>query len=78
MLQVVVTYLVLAALLFCSSGRLNWIWAWAYLGVGFGILVINVVILPADLTIADCGPRGAGNLEGMASRGLWSDSRVNS
>jgi protein-S-isoprenylcysteine O-methyltransferase Ste14 len=49
MIQVAVTYLVLAVLLFCSSGRLTWIWAWAYLGVGLGILVINVVTLPAEL-----------------------------
>jgi protein-S-isoprenylcysteine O-methyltransferase Ste14 len=57
MLQVVVTYLVLAVLLFCLSGRLNWIWAWAYVGVGFGILVINVLILPAEL-IAERGQPG--------------------
>jgi protein-S-isoprenylcysteine O-methyltransferase Ste14 len=57
MLQVVVTYLVLALLLFSLSGRLDWIWAWAYLGVGFGILVINAIILPADL-IAERGQPG--------------------
>jgi protein-S-isoprenylcysteine O-methyltransferase Ste14 len=57
MLQVVVTYLVLAVLLFCSSGRLNWIWAWAYLGAGLGLLVINAVILPAEL-IAERGHPG--------------------
>jgi protein-S-isoprenylcysteine O-methyltransferase Ste14 len=57
MLQVVITYLVLAAILFFSSGSLTWIWAWAYLGVGLGILVINAVILPAEL-IAERGKPG--------------------
>ncbi|MDO9129450.1 MAG: isoprenylcysteine carboxylmethyltransferase family protein, partial [Anaerolineales bacterium] len=54
MLQVVITYLILAAILFVSSGRLNWIWAWAYLGLSLGILIINVSILPAEL-IAERG-----------------------
>jgi protein-S-isoprenylcysteine O-methyltransferase Ste14 len=61
MLQVVITYLILAAILLVSSGRLNWIWAWAYLGVGLGILVINAVILPAEL-IAERGQPG-GNVK---------------
>jgi protein-S-isoprenylcysteine O-methyltransferase Ste14 len=41
MRQVVVTYVVLAALLFASSGRLGWVWAWAYLGAGLAILVVK-------------------------------------
>ena len=43
--------------MFVSSGRLNWLWAWAFLGVGLGILVINAVILPAEL-IAERGQPG--------------------
>jgi protein-S-isoprenylcysteine O-methyltransferase Ste14 len=57
MLQVIITYLVLAAILFVSSGRLNWLWAWAYLGVSVGILVINVVVLPAELMAERGQPR---------------------
>ena len=57
MLQVVITYLILAAFLFISSGRLKWLWAWAYLGVGLGILVINAVILPAELIAERGQPR---------------------
>lgn len=57
MVQVAVTYLVLAAILFTSSGKLNWTWAWAYLGVGMGILAINVLVLPAEL-IAERGHPG--------------------
>jgi protein-S-isoprenylcysteine O-methyltransferase Ste14 len=57
MLQVVITYFILAAILFISSGRLNWIWAWAYLGLGLGILVINAAILPAELVAERGQPR---------------------
>jgi len=57
MLQVVMTYLILAAILFVSSGRINWIWAWAYLGLGLGILIINVSILPAELIAERGQPR---------------------
>jgi protein-S-isoprenylcysteine O-methyltransferase Ste14 len=57
MSQVVVTYLVLAGILFVSSGNVRWIWAWAYLGVGLGILAINVLVLPAEL-IAERGHPG--------------------
>lgn len=57
MLQVVITYLILAAILFVSSGRMNWIWAWAYLGLGLGILIINISILPAELIAERGRPR---------------------
>jgi protein-S-isoprenylcysteine O-methyltransferase Ste14 len=54
MLQVVVQFLILAAILFIASGRLDWVWAWAYLGVGVGILVINASVLSPEL-IAERG-----------------------
>jgi protein-S-isoprenylcysteine O-methyltransferase Ste14 len=54
MLQVVIQTLLIVAILFISSGRLNWVWAWAYLGVGVGILVINALVLPPEL-IAERG-----------------------
>jgi hypothetical protein len=57
MRQVVVTYLVLGAILFVASGRLGWVWAWAYLGAGLVILVINVIILPAELIAERGQPR---------------------
>jgi len=57
MLQVAGSYLVLALILFTTSGNLNWIWAWAYLGLGVAILVINALILPAEL-IAERGQPG--------------------
>jgi protein-S-isoprenylcysteine O-methyltransferase Ste14 len=50
MIQVVFTFLIQAACLFLSSGRLDWIWAWAWLGVGAGILVFNtLVVMPKNL-----------------------------
>lgn len=49
LLQVVIQFLVLAAILFISSGRLNWVWAWAYLGLGVGILAINVLVVSPEL-----------------------------
>jgi protein-S-isoprenylcysteine O-methyltransferase Ste14 len=57
MLQVALTYLVLAAILFLSSGNLAWVWAWAYLGVGLGMLIVNVLILPAELIAERGQPR---------------------
>jgi len=54
MLQVVVQLLILAAILFIASGRMDWVGAWAYLGVGVGIVVINALVLPPEL-IAERG-----------------------
>ena len=54
MLQVVIQFLILAALLFISAGRLDWVWAWAYLGVGVGILIVNVLVVPPEV-IAERG-----------------------
>ncbi len=56
-LQVVITYLILAVILFVSSGQMNWIWAWVYLGLGLGILIINISILPAELIAERGQPR---------------------
>ena len=63
MLQVVVQFLVLAAILFISSGRLDWVWAWVYLGVGVTILAINVLVMPPEV-IAE---RGRTDKEGIKS-----------
>jgi len=63
LLQVIVQFLVLAAILFVSSGRLDWVWAWAYLGVGVGILAINVLVMSPEL-IAERGQIGKENIKG--------------
>jgi protein-S-isoprenylcysteine O-methyltransferase Ste14 len=57
MLQVVITYSILAAIMFLSSGRVDWIWAWAYMGLGLGIIIINASILPAELIAERGQPR---------------------
>jgi protein-S-isoprenylcysteine O-methyltransferase Ste14 len=57
MRQVVVTYVVLGAILFAASGRLGWVWAWAYLGASLVILVINVIVVPAELIAERGQPR---------------------
>jgi protein-S-isoprenylcysteine O-methyltransferase Ste14 len=43
--QVVFQYLILAAILFISAGRLDWPAAWIFLVVAFGVLVFNVLVL---------------------------------
>ena len=51
--QVFGSLLVLAAILFISSGHLGWVWAWVYIAVGVAILTINaLVILPTDPELA--------------------------
>lgn len=57
MLQVVFQALLIAAILFISAGRLDWVWVWAYLGVGMVILAINVRILPPELIAERGQPR---------------------
>ena len=56
-LQAIATYLVMAAILFLSAGRLSWSWAWIYLGVSLAILVVNAQILPSDLIAERGQPR---------------------
>ena len=60
MIQVILLFLIQAAILFLASGRLNWIWAWLYLGVGLGLLVLNTLILPvpAELIAERGQPKG--------------------
>jgi protein-S-isoprenylcysteine O-methyltransferase Ste14 len=49
LVQVTVSTLIVAFLLFISSGRIDWAMAWAYVAVSVGIVVINaLVILPRN------------------------------
>jgi len=54
MIQVIVQFLLITAILFVSSGRLEWMWAWVYLGVSAGIGMINLMIMSPEL-IAERG-----------------------
>jgi len=50
--QISVAILVQAALLFISSGRLDWAMAWAYLGIGVAVVAINaLILLPRNLEL---------------------------
>lgn len=40
--------LILAAILFASAGRLNWIMGWAYMGVYGAIIVASALVIPID------------------------------
>ena len=63
--QVFGNLLIVAVVLFVSSGRLGWVWAWVYVGVGAAILVINaLVILPTTPELAAERSRVAGNTKG--------------
>jgi protein-S-isoprenylcysteine O-methyltransferase Ste14 len=57
MIQVIVQSLIIAATLFLSAWRLDWLWAWVYLAVGVLVLAVNSLILPRDL-IAERGGSG--------------------
>ncbi|TKJ33143.1 isoprenylcysteine carboxyl methyltransferase [bacterium (candidate division B38) B3_B38] len=45
MLQIGINTVAQAAMLFISSGRLDWVMAWVYIGICVGIIVINVLII---------------------------------
>ena len=63
--QVFGNLLVVAVILFVSSGRLGWVWAWVYVGVGAAILVVNaLVILPTAPELAAERSRVAENTKG--------------
>ena len=55
--QVIAQFLFIVAILTITSGRLNWVWLWAYIIVSIGILVINMLVLPAELIAERGQPR---------------------
>jgi protein-S-isoprenylcysteine O-methyltransferase Ste14 len=63
MRQVVIQFLILAAILFIASGRLDWVWLWAYLGVSVSVLAVNVLVMPPEL-IAERGEVGKEDIKG--------------
>ena len=54
MIQVVVQFLVIVAILLVTSGHVEWVWLWAYICVGICILAVNALVLPREL-IAERG-----------------------
>jgi protein-S-isoprenylcysteine O-methyltransferase Ste14 len=73
---VAIFFVLIAAILFVASGRLNWIWAWVYLGICLASLLINASIMlrTSPETIAERGrpqetkdwDRVVGSLWGLA------------
>lgn len=61
MVQVVVQFLVLVAILLVAAGRLDWVWVWAYFGVGATVLVVNMLVLPREVIVE----RGQARKEGV-------------
>jgi protein-S-isoprenylcysteine O-methyltransferase Ste14 len=61
MLQVVIQFLVIGAILFITAGHLDWLWMWAYIALGIAILLVNAWVLPPEL-IAERG-RAKGNVK---------------
>jgi protein-S-isoprenylcysteine O-methyltransferase Ste14 len=51
------SFVMIAAILFLSAGRLNWTWAWVYLGICVASLLINAPIMlrTSPETIAERG-----------------------
>ena len=54
---VAVFFIIIAAILFLSAGRLDWLWAWVYLGISLVSVIINGVIMlrSSPETIAERG-----------------------
>jgi protein-S-isoprenylcysteine O-methyltransferase Ste14 len=56
MVQVVVQFVVILALLVGASGRVDWVWLWVYVVAGLVVLAVNVLAVPKDV-IAERGRR---------------------
>jgi len=70
---VVIFFVLIAAILFLSVGRLNWTWAWVYLGICLVSLIINASIMfrTSPETIAERGrPQETKDWDKVVG-GLW-------
>jgi protein-S-isoprenylcysteine O-methyltransferase Ste14 len=47
LLQLGIAILIMAAILFLSAGRLDWVMAWAFLGIYTGGIVVNLLVMLA-------------------------------
>jgi protein-S-isoprenylcysteine O-methyltransferase Ste14 len=66
-------FVLIAAILFLSAGRLDWTWAWVYLGIGVVSVLINAPIMlhTSPETIAERGqPQETKDWDKVVS-GLW-------
>ncbi len=49
MVQVIGQFVFLAASMFISAGRFDWLWAWAYIVAGIVLMVVNTLLMPREL-----------------------------
>lgn len=57
--QVIGQFLFIYAVLFITSGRLDWVWLWAYVGMGICLLAFNSRVVPREVA-AERGQPGEG------------------
>jgi protein-S-isoprenylcysteine O-methyltransferase Ste14 len=57
LLTIVITFALIAVILFLAAGSLNWIWAWVYLGISIIMVLINgtITLRKSPETIAERG-----------------------
>ncbi|MEA3440445.1 MAG: hypothetical protein U9R58_09190 [Chloroflexota bacterium] len=56
MIQVIVQFFIYVVILFVCALRVDWLWAWVYIGVAVVNLIINYLLMPAEL-ITERGQR---------------------
>jgi len=70
---VAVFLIIIAAILFLSAGRLDWLWAWVYLGISLVSVIINgaIMLRASPETIAERGqPQETKDWDKLVG-GLW-------
>lgn len=46
-----------AAILFASAGRIDWVWAWVYLGTSIALIIVNAFLMPRELIAERAQPK---------------------
>lgn len=70
---VAIFFVIIAAILFLSAGRLDWLWAWVYLGISLVSVIINgaIMLRTSPETIAERGqPQETKDWDKLMG-GLW-------
>jgi protein-S-isoprenylcysteine O-methyltransferase Ste14 len=56
-MQIGASLVILAAILFASAGRVDWVWAWTYLGASVANIIINFFLMPRELIAERAQPK---------------------
>ncbi len=51
--RIVVYVLIMAAILFVSAGRLDWVMGWVYMAVYAGVILVSVLAVPLEMDLAE-------------------------